>query len=483
MTGAGLVARIVVQAVGLVVLARILSPTDFGLVAMVTAIVSVGDILRDFGLSYAAVQSPSLSVKQRSNLFWLNSAFGAAIGAAVFVLSWPIAALYGDQRLVPITQVVAITFLINGIGSQYRASLQRSLSFGALAVAETVGQILSVSAGIIAALNGCSYWSIVVQLVVHPTVVVAILLLVSRWLPRGIYRHQDTKRFLVFGWRVMAVQTLTYASANVDTVAIGYNFGPTPLGYYNRAFQLMAVPVIQLANGMIRVAVPVLAKLQDNPKRLNAYLVRAQAALLSFMLFILVALISMPEPIIMIVLGPNWLESAPILQILAIAGIFQTLTYPLDWAFMALGLTRVQLRQALISRPLLIVFVIVGAQFSVEAVASGYALGTAIGWAISLATLARTSSIEVRNLIAAACRMVLVNLGAGAAAWCLGRAQLVHLIESPWIATSIGLAVMFASTMASIWLLPPIRRDYSVVGQILTKVSTKISYMTRVRPG
>lgn len=475
-TAAGLVIRILIQSVGLVVLARILSPTDFGLVAMVVAVVSVGDILRDFGLSYAAVQAPTFSLKQRSNLFWLNTAFGAVIGAAVFGLSWPIADLYNDQRLVAITQVVAGTFLINGIGSQYRASLQRSLAFGALAVAETAGQIVSVSAGIIAAMNGLSYWSIVIQLVMHPAVVVTILLAVSRWLPRGFYRHQNTRHFLAFGWRVMAVQTLNYTSANVDTVAVGLKFGPTALGYYNRAFQLMAVPVNQLANGMIRVAVPVLAKLQGDAVRLSQYLIRAQTALLAFMLFILVALASLTEPIVMIVLGPNWLESASILRILAVAGIFQTLTYPLDWTFMALGLTRVQLYQALISRPLLIISVIVGAQFTVEGVAWGYAVGAALGWPIALVALARSSSVQVVQLIAVAGRMVAVNVCAGAGAWCVSG---IRPPESALVAVTLGMGTMLVLTTLAAWLLPPVRRDYAVVRQILTLVSTRISRVKR----
>ncbi|KRD17848.1 hypothetical protein ASE48_25555 [Mycobacterium sp. Root265] len=463
--------RILVQAVGLVVLARILSPIDFGLVAMVVAVVSVGDILRDFGLSYAAVQAPTFSTKQRSNLFWLNTAFGAAIGAAVFGLAWPIADLYNDPRLVPITQVIAITFVINGIGSQYRASLQRSLSFGALALAETAGQIISVSAGIIAAMNGLSYWSIVIQVVVHPAVVVTILVLVSRWLPSGFYRHQGTKHFVIFGWRVMAVQTLTYVSANVDTVAVGLNFGPTALGYYNRAFQLMAVPVIQLANGMIRVAVPVLAKLQSDANRMNDYLARAQTALLAFMLFILVALASLTEPIVMIVLGANWVESVPILRILAVAGIFQTLTYPLDWAFMALGLTRVQLIQALVSRPLLIISVIVGAQFNVDAVAWGYAVGAGLGWPIALIALSRASSIRVVHLIVNASRMVAVNLWAGVGAWLV---TIVRPFESSFGSMTLGMALMLAIIVLAVWLIPSVRQDYAIVGQFWALMSAKI---------
>lgn len=478
-TAVGMVIRILAQAVGLVVLARILSPTDFGLVAMVVAVVNVGDILRDFGLSYAAVQAPTFTRKQRSNLFWLNTAFGAAMGAAVFGLAWPIADLYNDQRLVAITQVVAITFVVNGIGSQYRASLQRSLAFTALALAETAGQIISVSAGIIAATHGLSYWSIVIQFVVHPIVVVSILVAISRWIPRGFYRHQNTGHFLTFGWRVMAVQTLNYASANIDTVAIGLKFGPAALGYYSRAYQLMAVPVIQLANGMIRVAVPVLAKIQGEAPRFNHYLIRAQTALLSFMLFILVALASLTEPIVMIVLGPDWLESAPILRILAVAGIFQTLTYPIDWAFMALGLTRVQLVQALISRPLLIISVIVGAHFTVEGVAWGYAVGAALGWPIALVALARTSSVRVIQLIAVASRMVAVNVYAGIGAYIVSAFQ---PSDSPWGILALGTGTMLMLTMLAVWLIPAIRRDYSIVGHISNLVAAKVSAGSKREP-
>lgn len=461
-TGAGMLLRIGVQALGVVILARILVPADFGLVAMAVAIIGVGDLVRDFGLSYAAIQARGLSTKQRSNLFWLNTLFGALVGACVFALSWPIAYLYGDPRLVGITQAISVTFLINGIGSQYRASLQRAFAFTSLTIAEVIGQVTGVAAGIACAFLGFSYWSIVIQLITQPAAVVAVLIVASRWLPRGFYRNQQTRKFIRFGWHMMAFQLMTYASMNVDTVVIGLRFGATALGYYNRAFQFMAVPVIQLGNGLIRVAVPILARLQDDRDRLTQFLVRAHLCLFAVMFFLLALLGAMSEPAIRLLLGPEWADSAPILRILAFAGLFQTLTFPLEWAFVAQGLTRVNLLQALLARPILVISIVIGAQFSVQGAAWGYSVGAAISWPIALVALSRHSTLDTRQLISVSLRMLGVNVVAGS----LG-AIVVSLVnvETAWKAFALGAVVMTLSVLLTIAIFPSVRRDYKAVAR------------------
>lgn len=132
-TVAGQVIRLAVQLVGVVILARLLGPTDYGLIAMVVAIVGVGEVLRDFGLSSAVMRAESLSVTQRNNLFWINTLIGAVLTIAIILLSNPIADLYGQPELVGICIAISFTFLLNGMATQYRAGLARNLKFGYLA--------------------------------------------------------------------------------------------------------------------------------------------------------------------------------------------------------------------------------------------------------------------------------------------------------------------------------------------------------------
>ncbi|WP_272942836.1 lipopolysaccharide biosynthesis protein [Mycolicibacterium phlei] len=463
-TAIGQLLRVAVQAVGVVIMARILVPADFGLIAMVTAIVGVGEILRDFGLAAAAVQAPELSTRQRSNLFWLNTAFGFAVGAGVFLMSWPIADLYGDDRLTAVTQVIASTFLFNGIASQYRASLQRELKFTWLVMAELVGLTLAVGAGIAGGLLGWGYWALVAQYTLFPVVFVVELMIASKWLPRGFYRRQNTRHFVRFGWHVMAYQLLTYASKNVDSVAIGMRFGAAPLGFYNRAFQLLTVPLNQVANPLMRVAVPVLAKVQENAEKFNVFLAKGQSALLAGMLFVLLSLGALSEPAVEILLGSEWGPTAGIFRILAIAGVFQILSFPSLWAFLALGLTRVNLIQALITRPLLILLVIVAAFFSVESVAVAYAVGTAISWPVALIFLSRSSDVEVLPLLKSSLRILFVNIVASLVAF---STQTWIPAGNAWISLGIGISVMGGTLAICVAAVPSLRREYaSVLGSI-----------------
>lgn len=455
--------RVAVQAIGVMVMARILAPSDFGLLAMLTAIAGIGEIVREFGLSAAAVQAPHLSAQQRSNLFWLNTALGAGVAAVVFLLSWPVALLYDDDRLIAITQVMAITFVLNGIASQYRASLQRALAFTWVAVAELMGLSLGITAAIIGGINGWGYWALVLQYVLAPAVYLFVLLIVSQWLPRGFYRHQNTMHFVQFGWQVMTYQLLVHAGRNIHTVVIGLRFGAPPLGFYDRAFQLLTVPLNQIANPLLRVAVPVLAKVQHDSRTFNAFLSRGQTALFAVMLFLLLFLAALAESIVRIVLGPEWSTTAGIFRILAVAGIVQIVGYPVLWAYLALGLTRVNLMQALISNPLLIILIVAGSAFGIEGVAWAYALGTAIAWPVALTFLARTSEVDVRAMIVNSMRMLVPNLLGALAAFGI---QVWKPVDNAWAILAIGLMAMSCVTAIVALLIPPLRRDYAGVVQV-----------------
>ncbi|HHW4673437.1 MAG TPA: oligosaccharide flippase family protein, partial [Xylella fastidiosa subsp. pauca] len=141
-------ARVVIQFSIIVLLARLLNPHDYGLMAMVTAIVGVADILRDFGLSSAAIQAKQITNAQRDNLFWINSGIGSALSLVVFVAAQLIADFYREPALVTITQVLAINFLLNGMATQYRANLSREMRFGQLALSDIGAQVLGLLVGV-----------------------------------------------------------------------------------------------------------------------------------------------------------------------------------------------------------------------------------------------------------------------------------------------------------------------------------------------
>ena len=338
-TMGGQLLRIVIQLAGIVLLARLLSPSDYGITAMVLAIVGVGEILRDFGLSSAAIQAKTITAGQRANLFWINVGIGAALTAAVAALAHPIAAFYSDPRLVLVTVALSLTFVLNGFATQFRADLNRRLRFGQLAAVEVGAQATALVIALMLAVWGWGYWALVAQQVLQVLFQALALPLLGGWWPGLPKRGEKMRPFLTFGGGLAASQLLNYASRNIDSVIIGRLFGASALGFYNRAFQLMLLPLNQINAPSMRVALPTLSRLQDEPKRYAEFLLFGQTVQLNVVSFVLAFCAAQAAPIVAIALGPQWSPSVPLFQILAIAGFFQAAAYASYWVFLSQGLT------------------------------------------------------------------------------------------------------------------------------------------------
>ena len=461
-TFAGQLVRILVQLTGIVILGRLLSPSDYGLVAAVTAIIGVGEVFRDFGLSSASIQAKELTRKHRDNLFWVNTGIGAALTGIAIACSGLIAQVYADERLVALTQVLAVTFLLNGIMTQFRADLNRNFRFLTLASSEIAAQIIGLVIGISMALNGYGYWSLAGQQVGQGIAAVLILIVVTRWFPRWYHRSVSLKPFLLFGSNLTGALLLGYASRNTDSIVIGATLGPGPLGLYNRAFQLLLLPLNQINAPSTRVALPVLARLQDDRRRYGEFIILGQKIMLHMVTFILAFACAQAVPIIAISLGDKWLASAPIFQILSISGFFQAAAYATYWVFLSKGLMRQHLYYSLATRPLLIALVITGAIWGVYGVAAGYSIGIALIWPAGLLWLARVSDAPVREMFFSGGRAV-IGYGIGTAASWAGTQWVSP--DAPLVALIVGFAILTATTALVMLIWPQFRRDVISIAQ------------------
>lgn len=469
-TMAGQVVRILILLAGIVILARLLTPTDYGLTAMVLAIVGVGELLRDFGLSSAAIQAKTLSKGQRANLFWINVGIGAAITGIVAALAQPIAAFYSDPRLVWVTVALSSTFLLNGIATQFRADLTRRFRFGQLAVIEIAAQALALGIAIVLALSGWGYWALVAQQVLQVLFQVVALPIIGGWWPGLPVRGERMRGLLRFGGGLVASQVLVYASRNVDSIVIGRVFGAYDLGFYNRAFQFMMLPLNQINAPSSRVALPTLSRLQDEPKRYGEFLLFGQTALLNVVTVILAFGAAQATPVIAVALGPQWAESVPLFQILAIAGFFQAAAYATYWVFVSQGRTTQLFWYTMTTRPVVIALIVVGAIWGVEGVAWMYAVSSALLWPIGCLWLAGRSTAPMGTLFLNGLRIGSVYAVAAGASY-------LTTIALPGDAVLLRLGVGFAAFVAALALLalliPPFRRD-------LTQIVHARRYLRRV---
>ena len=384
--------KIMLQFCGIVILARLLSPNDYGLMAMVVVLTGIGDVLRDFGLSSAAIQARNLSPEQRSNLFWINSAIGVVLALLLFAIAPALAAVYDESRLTLIARVLAITFLLNGIATQYRAQLNRGLHFGALAMIDILGMAVGLAVGLFMALEGYNYWALVGQQLTLSAATLVALLLAARWLPGLPRRSAPMGDLLRYGSSLMGTQLIGYATRNLDSLIIGYRFGAESLGVYSKSYQLSMLPLNQINAPATTIALPVLSRLQQQPERYDQFLLHGQTVMLHLIVGVLAFAAALAEPLILLVLGPQWQAAVPVFRILAVAGIFQAASYASYWVFLSKGLTPLHLRFTLVSRPVLIGCILLGALWGVPGVAITVASGMGVLWLWGLFFLRRSGA-------------------------------------------------------------------------------------------
>lgn len=333
---AGQISKTVIQFASLVVLARMLAPTDFGLVAMATAVVGITSVISDFGLSMSIVRTPSLSRSVRDQIFYVNVGVAIGVASAVLLAAPLVASLYGEPRLESVTRWLALTALLSGIAPQYRAELARAHRFRELATVDGLSQLGGLVAAVVAAANGAGYWTVVLQQGTAAGFLMLILIAMTRYVPitrpgfRGIGPH------LIFGASALAVQSTNYIAVNAAPIAVGRLIGAASAGLYSRSFQLISFPLVQLAAPLTRVVVPLLAQVETTDQLVRAAR-RIQMALACTLLPLVVFLLVGGEPLVVVLFGDPWRPAGTLTQILAIGGIYQTLGYVNYWLFVHIG--------------------------------------------------------------------------------------------------------------------------------------------------
>ncbi|MBL8929577.1 MAG: lipopolysaccharide biosynthesis protein [Kineosporiaceae bacterium] len=455
--------RFGLQLVSLTVLTRLLSPSDFGLVAMAVSIIGVADILRDFGLNSAAIQASTLSRDERSNLFWANTVLGLAAAGLAVAVAPLIVLLYGDPRLTAVVTATSAMFVLNGAATQFRADLSRSLRFSALAVADVAGQLVALTAAILTALAGWGYWAIVVQL---NTVAAATLVLSwwqSRFVPSPPRREVSIRRFFRYGGGMLGTQLIAYGTRNIDNVAIGAWSGQAALGYYSRGYQLVMMPLNQINAPLTTIALPILSRVHQDPQLYPRYLHRAQLVGCYVTAPLLAMAAGLADPLVRVLFGPGWEPVGPIFAALAVGGVFRAVAQIAYWVFLAEGLTGTQFRMYVLTRPIVIAVMLSGLPWGALGVAVTASVAYVLDWLVQMWWVARVSRAPAGRLLRTAVLAIAgVGLPAGGAAvalasWLEGSgapAALQLLLGVPAGLAAIGLAAA---------VLPWVRRDLALI--------------------
>ncbi|HET8670971.1 MAG TPA: lipopolysaccharide biosynthesis protein, partial [Candidatus Saccharimonadales bacterium] len=249
------------------ILARLLTPQDYGLIGMVAVATNFVSMLKDLGLSYPTVQRAEIDFDQINTLFWVNLGMSVALVAIMIAIAPALSWFYGDPRLTTIAVVMAIGFLFGGLAVQHEALLRRQMRFFTLSAIAFLSMLVGYIVGIVLAWYGAGYWSLVFsQLALLGTSAIGMLTLCG-WRP-GLPRwHSGARSMLTFGGQVTGYSIINYLSKNLDNLLIGKFWGAQSLGLFSKAGQLVALPSDQIDEPLSTVAVPVLSRLEDSPER------------------------------------------------------------------------------------------------------------------------------------------------------------------------------------------------------------------------
>ena len=370
LTGQG--AKILLQLASTAILGRLLVPSDFGLMGMVTPLLTFFVIFRDLGLSNVAVQRSYISSQEITNLFWINVGAGCLLAAVVAGFGPATAAFYHDARLRAVVVFLSVTFVVNGISAQYLALLQRNFKISHLVLIDVTSTALGLAAGIGAAWKGLGYWSLAIAPVTAQSISLTLAVTTSRWQPGLPRLDRKVLSMLHAGAGFAGFNLFNFLSRNLDNILVGRTLGAATLGYYSRAYNLMLVPLSQVTNPLAQVMIPALSRLTNDPPAYRAAYLGVMQKVMFFCCPIIMANIVGADWTVRLLLGPNWTPSAELYMVLGISGLAQPVGNSAGWLYVSQGRSKDMLGWGIFSSIAIVSSFVIGLHWGILGLAWSY---------------------------------------------------------------------------------------------------------------
>jgi len=366
----------VVGFVSTIILARLLTPRDFGLVAMVTVF---SLLLFNVGLNgflESIIQSKKINHDQISTLFWIGLAISSSL-SLIFVFASPLLALlYKEPKVIPISRVMAIGFIFSALATEHLALIMRKLQFYKIMINELVSGVISTFIAIAMALLGFGYWAIVARQLSVPIIVAILSWIQCSWRPGLPKKKAGIRPMLKFAINTFGNFSINYFARNIDKTILGWKWGSFQLGNYDRAYRLFVLPVNQLIDPLSSVALSALSKIKDNTEMYKKYYLRSLSLIGFLGMYISSILTISGREIIYLLLGPKWNQAGIVFTAfgpaVAVILIYQTI----GWLFLSQGRPDALLKWTIAATLLMTASYLFGVRFG--------AIGMALAYGISL---------------------------------------------------------------------------------------------------
>lgn len=368
------ISKFVLQLASTMVLARLLTPSDFGLVAMVFAITSFVSMFKDAGLSMATIQRAEINHAQISMLFWINLGISALLMLVTAALAPAIVWFYKEPKLAWITVATACTFIFGGLTIQHQALIRRQMRFTVLAVIQVVSMAIGIVAAISFAIITRSYWSLVVMPAAASLGNAVMVWIFCDWRPSMPRRNTGVRPMIKFGINKMAGTALWYFNRNIYGISIGRVFGSELLGIFSKAQNLMVMMLRKVNTPLYSVSFPALSALQYQHKEFRDYYKKAIGMMAFISMPVAVFLIAATEHIVLALLGSQWIKSIPVCRALGPAAFLGTISLAIACVIVPFGKPEREWKIKAAALVLHLVAISIGIKWGI--VGAAYALST-----------------------------------------------------------------------------------------------------------
>jgi O-antigen/teichoic acid export membrane protein len=388
----------IIQFIIAVILARLLMPEDFGILAMAIVFTGLIAVFNDFGIGSAIIQKQDLTENDLSSIFWLNVSIGIVTSLLTVIISPLIAAFYEKEILSQLLSLMALGFFFTSLSTVQQSLLIREMNFKKISMFEITSTVFSGIVAISLAYFGYGVWSLVWQGLTATIVMVLLLWLTSQWRPKFTFHVQSIKSVLGFSLNLLGFSTINYFSRNVDYLLIGKFLGAEPLGYYTLAYRLMLYPLENISAVVSRVLFPAFSTIQnDNARFRDAYLKTTRY--IAFVTFpMMFGLFAVTNEFILTIFGPKWEQTIFLLKILCFIGMLQSIGTTVGQIYLAKGKTDWMFKWGLFTTVVTVLFISVGLHWGLKGVAIAYAARILVlsypGYAIPFKLI----GLKVKNL-------------------------------------------------------------------------------------
>lgn len=403
-----------------IVLARILSPEEFGLVAMITVITSFATIFAEMGFSAALIQKQDIQQNELSSVFWLNVAAGIGL-TGIFVAGAPlIARFYDEPILLPLTILIAANFTVGSLTIVQKTIRTKKLDFRSLSIADITAEILSGTVAIFLAYMGAGVWSLAIRSVLLTTIVSIILWRLGGWRPAFIFEWKALKNLFGFSLNHLGTQLLNYWVQNLDYLLIGRTIGPQPLGIYRNAYTVMLLPLANVSRVISRVMFPSLALIQDDKARVRHLFLRMTRTIALVTFPMMVGLFVVSEPFVLAVFGDQWSPMIPVLRVFCLTGLLKSVGTLTGNLYLSQGRSDLQLRVGLLVHTIAMISIVIGLQWGILGVAIGLTVATILNSYPSLYYAGRLVNLTFWQVWRTLLNVLFVALVMGVGVWAIG---------------------------------------------------------------